>query len=167
MDINCPLAQLDRVAWLETKFQAGPKSLILSPGHFVLQTIAWLWPTRAISDYAHDSSERTYSPIIPRECLRLLTNTRFRRRPSRLTGQPFRLASKDPLPGAKIEPAAGDGDDRCASRPITRNAASRVPLQVSVGIVPSDSFGTPPRKRPVLWPCTGYSQASPVRLCWY
>jgi hypothetical protein len=35
----------------------------------------------------------------------ILTNTRFRRRPSRLTGQPFRLASKDPLPGAKVEAA--------------------------------------------------------------
>jgi len=48
-----------------------------------------------------DSSEHTYSPMI-------LTNTRFLRRPSRLAGQPFRLALKDPLPRAKDfgEPSA-------------------------------------------------------------
>jgi hypothetical protein len=56
--------------------------------------------------------------MIPQECLRLLTNTRFRRGPSRLTGQPFRLASEDPLPGAQVQPAVGDGDDRFASRPM-------------------------------------------------
>jgi hypothetical protein len=50
--------------------------------------------------WCQDSSERTYSPMI-------LTNTRFRRRPSRLTGQPFRLALKDLIPGAEIEPAVG------------------------------------------------------------
>ena len=52
-----------------------------------------------------------YSPII-------LTNTRFRRRPSRLPGQPFRLALKDPLPRAKdfgelneaVEAAIGDSN---------------------------------------------------------
>jgi hypothetical protein len=48
--------------------------------------------------------------MIPKECLRLLTNARFRRRPSRLTGQPFRLASIDPLPSVKIETAVGEGD---------------------------------------------------------
>jgi hypothetical protein len=31
----------------------------------------------------------------------MLTSIRFHRRPSRFPGQPFRLASKDPLPGAK------------------------------------------------------------------
>jgi hypothetical protein len=38
----------------------------------------------------------------------ILTNTRFLRRPSRLAGQPFRLALKDPLPRAKDfgEPSA-------------------------------------------------------------
>jgi hypothetical protein len=70
------------------------ESLILSPGIFVVRTLSSLWPTRATIHYAHDSSERTYSPMI-------LTNTRFRRRPSRLPGQPFRLALKDPLPGTK------------------------------------------------------------------
>jgi hypothetical protein len=64
------------------------------PGHFVVQIISWLWHTRVTSDCAQDSSDGDYSPMI-------LTNTRFRRRPSRLPGQPFRLASKDPLPGAK------------------------------------------------------------------
>jgi hypothetical protein len=44
-----------------------------------------------------------YSQMIPKEhragtaCLRLLTNARFRRRPSSLLGQPLRLASEDPL----------------------------------------------------------------------
>jgi len=60
------------------------ESLILSPAKVSYR-----------SSYCfQDSSERPYSPMI-------LTNTRFRRRPSRLTGQPFRLASKHPLPGAK------------------------------------------------------------------
>jgi hypothetical protein len=60
-------------------------------------------------------------------CLRLLTNTRFRRRPSRLPGQPFRLASEDPLPGAKDfgEPSA----DERGRRRVERSAEpSRRPL---------------------------------------
>ena len=65
----------EAAAWLETMIQAGTESLILSPGHFVVQTACSLWRTRATIHYAQDSSERTYSPMI-------LTNTRFRRRPS-------------------------------------------------------------------------------------
>ena len=57
-----------------------------------------------------------------------MTNTRFRRRPSRLPGQPFRLALKDPLPGAKdlgelgegVQLAIGYCDHCCASRTSTR-----------------------------------------------
>jgi hypothetical protein len=49
-----------------------------------------------------------YSPII-------LTSTRFRRRPSRLAGQPFRLASKDLLPRAQVEPPVGDRHDDLAT----------------------------------------------------
>ena len=56
--------------------------------------------------------------MIPKECLRLLTSTRFRRRPSRLPGQPFRLTRETPLPRAKgsgeqsetIQPAVGHRD---------------------------------------------------------
>jgi hypothetical protein len=44
--------------------------------------ISWLRHTRATVHYAHDSLEHPYSPMIPKECLRLLTSTRFRRRPS-------------------------------------------------------------------------------------
>ena len=45
----------------------------------------------------------------------------MRRRPSRLTGQPFRLVSKDPLPGARVEAAVGHGDDHgSAWRPMMR-----------------------------------------------
>jgi hypothetical protein len=54
----------------------------------------------------------TDSPII-------LTNTRFRRRPSRLPGQPVHLALKDPLPRAKIQAVVGHRHHRCASRPMT------------------------------------------------
>jgi hypothetical protein len=57
----------------------------------------------------------------------ILTNARFRRRPSRLTGQPFSLASKDPLPGAKVEAAVGDSNHHLA--------AHNLPLQVGVGII--------------------------------
>jgi hypothetical protein len=49
-----------------------------------------------------------YSPMI-------LTSTRFRRQPSRLTGQPFLLASKDLLPGAKVEPPVGERYDDLAA----------------------------------------------------
>ena len=58
----------------------------------------------------------------------IFTSTRFRRCPSRLTGQPFRLALKDLLPGAKdfgelgeaVEPAVGHRDHHgFAWRPIT------------------------------------------------
>jgi hypothetical protein len=60
------------------------------------------------------TSDKGYSPVI-------LTNFRFRRCPSRLTGQPFRLASEDPLPRAKVESAIGHRDHRSASRTITCN----------------------------------------------
>jgi hypothetical protein len=60
------------------------------------------------------TSDKGYSPVI-------LTNFRFRRCPSRLTGQPFRLASEDPLPGAQVQPAVGHHDHRSASRTITCN----------------------------------------------
>ena len=114
------------------------KVLVFSPGLIIVLTISWLWPTRAKIQYAQDGSERTYSPII-------LTNTRFRRRPSRLAGQPFRLALEDPLPRAKgsgeqsetIQRAVRHRDHRCASRPITRNTGSCVPPQVRICIVPS------------------------------
>jgi hypothetical protein len=55
------------------------------------------------------TTARHYSPII-------LTNTRLCRRPSRLPGQPFRLALKDPLPGAEIKAAIRHRNHRCASR---------------------------------------------------
>ena len=56
----------------------------------------------------------------------ILTKTRFRRRPSRLPGQAFRLALKDPLPGAKIEAAIGDGDHHLAAHhlPLTNPAGA-------------------------------------------
>jgi hypothetical protein len=131
IDISWLLTQLDRAAWLETNFQAGARSLTFNPGHFVVQTISLLWHTRTTIHYAQGTSKRTYSPMI-------LTNTRFRRRPSRLPGQPFRLASKDPLPGARVETAIGHGHHHgFAWRPITRNTARCVALQVRVGIVAS------------------------------
>jgi hypothetical protein len=43
-----------------------------------------------------------------------LTKTRFRRRPSRLPGQRFRLA-QDLLPGTKVEPPVGDRHDDLAA----------------------------------------------------
>jgi hypothetical protein len=78
-----------------------------------------------------------YSPMI-------LTKARFRRRPSRLAGQPFRLAPKDRLPGAKgldelsrvVQPTVCDRYDDLA--------AHHLPFQVSVAVVPS----TPLRLRP-------------------
>jgi hypothetical protein len=95
--IICLLAHLHRAAKLETRFQAGARSLILNPGHHILQTITWLLErnqilfspincvklpggsaTVALCARLHscqDSSERHYSPMI-------LTNTRLRRRPS-------------------------------------------------------------------------------------
>ena len=108
--------------------------MILSPGHVAVQTVCLLWRTRATIHCTQDSSDRAYSPMI-------FTNTRFRRRPSRLQGQPFRLALEDPLPGAEDfgelgeagQTAVCDGNHRCASRPTTRNTASCVPLQVRVG----------------------------------
>jgi hypothetical protein len=48
--------------------------MILNPGRFPVQTISLLCHTLAISDYTH-IPEHSYSPMI-------LTNTRFRRRPS-------------------------------------------------------------------------------------
>jgi hypothetical protein len=42
IDINCLLAHLHRAASLETTVQAGAKSLILNPGHFVVQIILLL-----------------------------------------------------------------------------------------------------------------------------
>ena len=85
MDVLMLRAQLYRAIQLKTEIQARAERLILSPGHFVVQTISSLWPTRATVHCAQSSSERTYSLIV-------LTNTRFRRRPSRLPGQPFCLA---------------------------------------------------------------------------
>jgi hypothetical protein len=55
------------------------------------------------------------------------TSTRFRRRPSRLPGQPFRLALKDPLPGAKVQSTLCDRDHDFAAHDL--------PLQMRVGIV--------------------------------
>ena len=91
-------------------------SLTLNPGPSVVQTISRYWPTRKAIHYAHDSSERIYSPMI-------LTNTRFHRRPSRLPGQPVRLALKDALPRAKgsgeqsetILPTVGHRDHNLAA----------------------------------------------------
>jgi hypothetical protein len=81
----------------------------------------------------------------------ILTSTRFRRRPSRLAGQPFRLASEDSLPRAEdfgelseaVEPAAGHRHHHLTAHDL--------PFQVRVGVVPSIPWG----------------HASPVRLCWY
>jgi hypothetical protein len=135
IDINCLLAQPVRAAWLETMTQAGAESLILSPGRFVVQAISWLWPTRATIHYAQGSSGCTHSPIV-------LTNTRFRRRPSRLAGQPFRLALKDPLPGAEPEPAVRHRHHRCASPPMTCNGKQMpFPASRGVGIVPRPCSG--------------------------
>ena len=49
-----------------------------------------------------------YSPMI-------LTSTRFRRRPSRLPGQPFRPTPKDLLPGPETQPAPGDRHQHLAA----------------------------------------------------
>jgi hypothetical protein len=98
------------------------------PGHSVVQTISSLWLTRATIHYAQESSEPSYSPMI-------LTSTRFRRRPPRLPGQPFHLASKDPLPGAKIETALCHGDHNLLPH--------HLPLQVRIGIV----LARPPASR--------------------
>ena len=43
---------------------------------------------------------------------------RFRRRPSRLTGQPFRLASEDRLPSAKVESAVDHRDHNLAAHDL-------------------------------------------------
>ena len=80
------------------EIRAGAESLALSPGLFVGPTISLLRHTRATIHYAQDSSERTYSPMI-------LTNTCFRRRPSRLKGQPLGLVLEDLLPRAKVQTA--------------------------------------------------------------
>jgi hypothetical protein len=63
----------------------------------------------------------------------ILTNTRFRRRPSRLPGQPFRLALKDLLPRAKIKPAIRHRHHHLSAHDL--------PLQVRVGI-PVTAFRT-------------------------
>jgi len=57
------------------QFRSGLRMKLSDPAFFVVQAISWLWPIRATIRYAQDNSERTYSPMI-------LTNTRFRRRPS-------------------------------------------------------------------------------------
>ena len=78
-----------------------------------------------LEDCQH-SSDYHYSPTI-------LTDTRFRR-PPRLPRQPFRLALKDPDPGAIVQASVGHRDHHgCAWRPIARNTASCVSLQVRVG----------------------------------
>jgi hypothetical protein len=115
-----------------------------------------------MSHYAQDNSERHYSPTI-------LTNTRFRRRPSRLIGQAFCLASRDPLPGATdfgklsraVETAVAHCDHRCASRPITRNTRSCGPLQVRIGI-PVPTSGTGVLSRPVVPPVLGPAASGPA-----
>ena len=56
-----------------------------------------------------------------------LTSTRFLRRPSRLPGQPFRLASKDLLPWAYAEPPIGDRHDDLAAHDL--------PLQVGIPVI--------------------------------
>ena len=66
---------------------------VLSQHQFAASTPVW-------GRLAQDSFEHPYSPM-------MLTSTRLRRRPSRLTGQPFRLALEDPLSGAKVETAVG------------------------------------------------------------
>jgi hypothetical protein len=57
----------------------------------------------------------------------ILTSTRFRRRPSRLTGQPELPALKDPLPVAKIQTAVGHRDHHLAAHDL--------PLHMGVSIV--------------------------------
>jgi hypothetical protein len=112
--------------------------LILSPGPLAVQAISWLlerdqillssikkepscpmvrrlWPWCATLHNCQDSAERAYSPM-------LLINARFRRRPWRLPGQPFRLALKDPLPCAKVEPAVRGGDDHLTPHHLQREA---------------------------------------------
>jgi hypothetical protein len=99
----------------------------------------------------------SYSPMI-------LTNTRFHRSlrsPSRLPGQPFRLTLKDALPRAKIEPAVGHGNDRCASRPMTCEVQ---PVSVARFRCASATLS----HRSGHQPGSGTPQASsPVRLCQY
>ena len=71
----------------------------------------------------------------------ILTNTRFRRRPSRLPGQLFRLALKDPLPGAK---GSGEQSETIQSAVGHRHlplVAHDLPLYFGVGI-PVTSFRT-------------------------
>ena len=74
------------------------------------------------------------------------TNTRSQRgrRPSRLPGQPSRLALKDPLSGSKVEAAIGHRDHRLAAHDALLSemrSASHLPwravLGVRVGVVPS------------------------------
>jgi hypothetical protein len=115
-----------------------------------------------MSHYAQDNSERHYSPTI-------LTNTRFRRRPSRLIGQAECLASRGPLPGATdfgklsraVETAVAHCDHRCTSRPITRNTRSCGPLQVRIGI-PVPTSGTGVLSRPVVPPVLGPAASGPA-----
>ena len=55
----------------------------------------------------------------------ILNNTGFRCPPSRLLGQPLRLASKDLLPRAKIEPTVRDGNDNLAAHHAQHTVALR------------------------------------------
>jgi hypothetical protein len=67
---------------------------------------------------------------------------------------PVELAVEDLLPRTEIKPAVGHRDQRCASRPITRNTRSCVPLQVRIGI-PVPASGTRVLARAVVQPASG------------
>ena len=114
IDINCLLAQLDRVAWLETTIQAGAETLILNSGHSVALTISWLWHTRATIHHAQDSSDGAY--LLPYD---------LDQHP--LPPPPVKLPVKDALPGAKIETAVCHGDHNLA--------AHHLPLQMGIIVV--------------------------------
>jgi hypothetical protein len=88
----------------------------------------------------------------------ILTSTRFRR-PSRLACQPFRLALKDPLPGAK-----GSGEQRETFEPAMRQpvtattaAALGAPCRFSCASAKL-AYGKSLSRRSV-------QASSPVRLC--
>jgi hypothetical protein len=93
----------------------------------------------------------------------MTTNTRFRRWPSRLPGQPFRLALEDPLPGVKIETAVGGGDDYLAAHHRQhcklRSASELFPhFSRDKGLPEASLTGAvvqPPLGRPGLWAGTG------------
>ena len=83
-----------------------------------------------------------------------MTSTRFRRRPSRLPGQPFRLALKDPLPGAKDFGELGEAVEAAIRHRNHDFAAHDLPLQVRVGI-PVTSLRTGVLAGAVVQPAPG------------